>query len=47
MKRYTDLELAGEMGAVGAVLASGIVLADHKEKAFKQLLSDHPAHRKD
>lgn len=47
VKRYMDLEMALEFGAKGAIVASGIVLADHKEKAFQTLLSSNPAHRKD
>jgi len=41
VKDYDDIRIATELGAVGVVLASGIVLANHRPKAFKKLLTAH------
>lgn len=39
VRTYEDLRIAQEMGCVGVILSSAIILAPHKDRAFERLLT--------
>lgn len=41
VRTHEDLQIALELGAAGVMLSSGIVLAPHRERALRKLLTAH------